>query len=115
MQTHSFHSIRHQLHRQPELSGKERETARFIETSLRPFHPTKIIRSIGEHGLLAEYFFSEEGPTLLFRANMDAVAIDESKDNIPIVRFVPGYRTNAATTVTRPFYYDWPKCFPKNR
>lgn len=82
MQTHSFDSIRHQLHRQPELSGKERETARFIETSLRPFHPTKIIRSIGGHGLLAEYFFSEEGPTLLFRADMDAVAIDESKDNI---------------------------------
>lgn len=83
MQTLSFDSIRHQLHQHPELSGQERETARFIEASLRPFHPTKIIRSIGGHGLLAEYFFSEEGPTLLFRADIDAVAIDEPNDIVP--------------------------------
>ena len=86
----TFDFIRHQLHQQPELSGKEQDTARFIERTIRLFHPTKLIRSIGGYGLLAEYFFSEEGPTLLFRADIDAVAIDESEEQMPYHSLTPG-------------------------
>lgn len=82
MQENTFHHIRHHLHQHPELSGRENKTARFIEEQLQPFAPTKIIRHVGGHGLLAEYFFSENGQTLLFRADMDAVAVQEP-DELP--------------------------------
>ena len=89
MQGNTFYQIRRELHRHPELSGHEAQTARFIEDKLQAFHPTKVIRHVGGHGLLVEYFFSEDGPTLLFRADMDAVAVQESED-IPYYSQNPG-------------------------
>jgi len=80
MQENTFHRIRKELHQHPELSGHEKNTARFVEEKLQAFNPTKIIRHIGGYGLLVEYLFSEEGPTLLFRADMDAVAVPETDD-----------------------------------
>ena len=80
MQEDTFYRTRRKLHQHPELSGQESNTARFVEEQLQAFAPTKIIRHVGGHGLLAEYFFSEEGPTLLFRADMDAVAVQEPND-----------------------------------
>lgn len=65
----TFYQIRQELHQHPELSGHEAQTARFIENKLQAFNPTKIVRHVGGHGLLAEYFFSEDGPTVLFRAD----------------------------------------------
>lgn len=82
MHEYTFQQIRRELHQHPELSGCEINTSRFIEEKLNDFNPTKIIRHVGGHGLLAEYFFSEEGPTLLFRADMDAVAVNESDEII---------------------------------
>lgn len=82
MSTDRFYSIRQALHKYPELSGYEAETSRFIEDKLQAFSPTKIIRHVGGYGLLAEYFFSEDGPTVLFRADMDAVAVQEM-NNLP--------------------------------
>lgn len=89
MQENTFYRIREELHRHPELSGQESNTARFVEEQLQAFAPTKIIRHVGGHGLLAEYFFSEEGPTLLFRADMDAVAVQEP-DDLPYHSQNPG-------------------------
>jgi len=82
MQKDTFYQIRRELHQHPELSGHEARTARFVEDKLQAFHPTKVIRHVGGHGLLVEYFFSEDGPTVLFRADMDAVAVQEP-DDIP--------------------------------
>lgn len=77
-----FIDIRRELHRHPELSGQERWTAGYVEEQLQAFGATKIIRHVGGNGLLAEYFFKGEGPTLLFRADMDAVAVQET-DELP--------------------------------
>ena len=85
----TFYQIRQELHQHPELSGHEAQTARFIENKLQAFNPTKIVRHVGGHGLLAEYFFSEDGPTVLFRAEMDAVAVEEPND-IPYHSQNPG-------------------------
>lgn len=89
MQENIFHRIRKELHQHPELSGHEKNTARFVEEKLQAFNPTKIIRHVGGHGLLAEYLFSENGPTLLFRADMDAVAVPEP-DDLPHHSLHPG-------------------------
>lgn len=89
MQKDTFYQIRRELHQHPELSGHEARTARFVEDKLQAFHPTKVIRHVGGHGLLVEYFFSEDGPTVLFRADMDAVAVQEP-DDIPHHSHTPG-------------------------
>ena len=89
MQKDTFYQIRRELHQHPELSGHEARTARFVEDKLQVFHPTKVIRHVGGHGLLVEYFFSEDGPTVLFRADMDAVAVQEP-DDIPHHSQTPG-------------------------
>ena len=89
MQEDTFYQIRRELHQHPELSGHEARTARFVEDKLQAFHPTKVIRHVGGHGLLVEYFFSEDGPTVLFRADMDAVAVQEP-DDIPHHSQTPG-------------------------
>ena len=89
MQEDTFYQIRRKLHQHPELSGHEAQTARFVEDKLQVFHPTKVIRHVGGHGLLVEYFFSEDGPTVLFRADMDAVAVQEP-DDIPHHSQTPG-------------------------
>ena len=89
MQEDTFYQIRRELHQHPELSGHEARTARFAEDKLQAFNPTKIIRHVGGHGLLVEYFFSEDGPTVLFRADMDAVAVQEP-DDIPHHSQTPG-------------------------
>ena len=89
MQKDTFYQIRRELHQHPELSGHEARTARLVEDKLQAFHPTKVIRHVGGHGLLVEYFFSEDGPTLLFRADMDAVAVQEP-DDIPHHSQTPG-------------------------
>jgi len=89
MQKDNFYQIRRKLHQHPELSCHEARTARFVENKLQAFHPTKVIRHVGGHGLLVEYFFSEDGPTVLFRADMDAVAVQEP-DDIPHHSQTPG-------------------------
>ena len=89
MQKDTFYQIRRELHQHPELSGHEARPARCVEDKLQAFHPTKVIRHVGGHGLLVEYFFSEDGPTVLFRADMDAVAVQEP-DDIPHHSQTPG-------------------------
>ena len=89
MQKDTFYQIRRELHQHPELSGHEARTARLVEDKLQACPPTKVIRHVGGHGLLVEYFFSEDGPTVLFRADMDAVAVQEP-DDIPHHSQTPG-------------------------
>ena len=43
--------LRHELHRHPELSGRERETARRIAEFFRPLAPDRMIEGLGGAGL----------------------------------------------------------------
>ena len=69
--------LRHALHRAPELSGEERETAQAIVGFLAPSAPDRVVTGIGGHGVAAIYEGSEPGPTVLVRAELDALPIED--------------------------------------
>ncbi len=73
--------LRRELHRHPELSGEEVETAKTIVKELAPLSPTKVITDLGGHGVAAVFDSGKEGPTVLFRAELDALPIQEKSDN----------------------------------
>lgn len=70
-------AFRHDLHRHPEVSGEERETAHRVVEALRPLAPSKLLTELGGHGVAAVFESKEPGPTLLFRAELDALPIEE--------------------------------------
>ena len=70
-------SLRKELHRFPELSGKEFETAQRIVNFLTPFEPTKIISELGTTGVAAVYDYGDPETTILIRCELDALPIQE--------------------------------------
>lgn len=74
---HALTAIRHELHRYPEVSGEEQETARRIVEALTPFNPARILTGLGGHGVAAVFSGAAPGPTLLFRSELDALPITE--------------------------------------
>lgn len=70
-------AFRHTLHRFPEVSGQERETAARVVAALRELAPDEIVTALGGHGVAAVFNGAEAGPTLLFRAELDALPIEE--------------------------------------
>jgi amidohydrolase len=74
---HALTAWRRALHRAPELSGAEIETAREVRRFLEPTGPDRIIDKLGGHGLAFLYDGEAPGPTVLFRAELDALPIEE--------------------------------------
>jgi len=72
--------FRHRLHRTPELSGYEIATSKAIINILSTTKPNKIITNIGGLGVAAIYDSGKKGHTVLFRADMDALPIQESNE-----------------------------------
>ena len=75
--------LRHRLHRQPELSGAEKCTAAMLVDYLSRFEPDGMLEGLGGNGLAVVFDGSEaadDGPTLLLRADLDALPIEESND-----------------------------------
>ena len=68
---------RRELHRNPELSGQELETAARVVEMLQATVPDKIIVELGGHGVAACYDGPEAGPTVLLRCELDALPIQE--------------------------------------
>ena len=75
---------RHHLHRNPELSDAEENTAAFVAERLRALGLDEIRTGVGGHGVLAtlrgEAEGAESGPTFALRADMDALPIQEEND-----------------------------------
>lgn len=69
--------LRKELHRFPELSGLESNTAKLIKSFVENHNPTQIIDKIGGDGIAAIYKFSNDGPTIAIRCELDALPIDE--------------------------------------
>ncbi|PIP03335.1 MAG: amidohydrolase [Zetaproteobacteria bacterium CG12_big_fil_rev_8_21_14_0_65_54_13] len=69
--------IRRQLHQQPELSGREKETAAMVAARCRDLG-LAVREGIGGYGLLATLVVDDALPWLAFRADMDALPIQES-------------------------------------
>ena len=70
-------AFRRALHQHPELSGEESQTAATIHDALTKLAPTDIITGLGGHGVAAIFDSGIPGPTLLFRAELDALPIRE--------------------------------------
>lgn len=81
--------LRRTLHRRPEISGEEAETAKTIAKELAPLNPTKVLTRLGGHGVAAVFDSGAEGPTVLFRAELDALPIQEKSGN-PWASEIPG-------------------------
>ena len=81
--------FRRELHMRPELSGEEVETAGLIVTALAPLFPTRVLTGLGGHGVAAVFDSGADGPTVLFRAELDALPIQELSET-PWVSQVEG-------------------------
>ncbi|MFD2178958.1 amidohydrolase [Veronia pacifica] len=68
--------FRHQLHRHPEISGRENWTSNYIANTLRQLG-YKPVTGIGGYGVVVKIDSDCDGPNLLFRADIDALPIDE--------------------------------------
>ena len=68
---------RRDLHRFPEVSGEERETAARVLAALGGLSPDDVVTGLGGHGVAAVFHGAAPGPTVMFRAELDALPIDE--------------------------------------
>lgn len=69
--------FRRDLHRFPEVSREEAATAQRIVAALSGLRPDQVITGLGGHGVAAVFNGAATGPTLLFRAELDALPIEE--------------------------------------
>lgn len=69
--------FRRKLHSIAELSGYEKRTAMTIKQYLLKLEPSLIIENLGGEGLLIEFDSGNKGATVLFRAELDALPIQE--------------------------------------
>lgn len=72
--------LRHELHRFPEVSGQEQATAARIYKAIQTLAPTETLTGLGGHGVAAIFDSGVAGPTVLFRAELDALPIPEKSD-----------------------------------
>ena len=73
----SLITFRRLLHQHPEVSGEEEKTAQRIAEALSALAPHQIITGLGGHGVAAVFDSGCDGPTVLFRAELDALPIPE--------------------------------------
>lgn len=69
--------LRHELHKHPEVAGNEKETANRIFLFLSKYPPNEMITNLGGEGILAIYKGKEDGKSILFRCELDALPIQE--------------------------------------
>lgn len=68
---------RRDLHRYPEVSRFEAETAKRVVTALAHLGADQIVTGLGGHGVAAIFDGDQPGPTVMFRAELDALPISE--------------------------------------
>lgn len=80
MSNTSWMQLRKELHRMAELSEHEHDTAKRVAKELKPFQPDLLIENLGGTGVAAVFEGDLPGKTLLFRAELDALPIQEIND-----------------------------------
>lgn len=68
---------RQMRHRHPEVSGNEAATAAAVVAALAPLAPDALVTGLGGHGVAAVFAGAAPGPTVMFRAELDALPIQE--------------------------------------
>jgi amidohydrolase len=71
-------TLRRELHRHPELSGCEQETAARIARYLVPLAPDKVVSGLGGAGCAFVFGRESNGPTVMLRCELDALPIQET-------------------------------------
>lgn len=69
--------LRQELHKHPEVSGNESKTAQRILDFIAKYKPNQVITNLGGNGILAIYKGKEDGKSVLFRCELDALPIQE--------------------------------------
>lgn len=72
-----LHALRRDLHRQPELAFKEVRTAGIVAERLRKAG-LRVRTGVAETGVVGVLAGTQPAPTVLVRADMDALPIDEA-------------------------------------
>lgn len=70
-------TFRKELHRNAELSEYETLTAKLVKQFIHGYAPDEIMENIGGHGMAFIYNGEENGPTVMFRSELDALPISE--------------------------------------
>ncbi len=88
-------AFRRDLHRNPETSGNEERTSQAVARELERLGLT-VTTGVGGHGVVAILEGAQPGPTVAFRADMDAVPSSapdpvEFRSEIPGVRHICGH------------------------
>jgi len=68
--------FRRRLHQLAERSGQEKNTAEYVSEILKTLNPAQLHTNIGGNGIVA--IFGKRGPLILFRAELDALPIEDS-------------------------------------
>jgi amidohydrolase len=71
---------RRELHAMPELSFKEFETAHYIAERLEALAPDRLQTGVGGTGVVADFKGQRPGRSVLVRADMDGLPIQEASD-----------------------------------
>lgn len=70
-------AFRRRLHERPEISGEEVETARDVAAFLSRTAPDRVVAALGGNGVAFVYDGGLPGPTVMFRAELDGLPIQE--------------------------------------
>ncbi len=111
--------FRQKLHKHPEPSGKEFYTTKLVKEFVSHFKPDEIIDDIFAEGIgfMAIFDSGKAGETLVFRAELDALPIDESNSNLPYRSVNKGFAHKCGhdghmailTALAEAISYDRPK------
>nr|WP_174839404.1 amidohydrolase [Ruegeria lacuscaerulensis] len=82
-------ALRHDLHRFPELSGQENNTAARVAGLLTDLGADEVLTGIGGHGVAAVFDGAAPGPTVAIRCELDGLPIQELGD-LPYCSQIPG-------------------------
>lgn len=79
MTTHNFELIelRHRLHSHPEVSGSEYHTSYEIHEFIKKYPPDEMVVPLAKTGAAYSYKGKKPGPTILLRADIDAIKVSE--------------------------------------
>jgi len=72
--------FRRELHAHPEESGNEKQTSQRILDFLATTQADSLVSEIGGYGIIATWDSGEKGTHLMFRADMDALPIEEENN-----------------------------------
>src|SRR5436190_6797728 len=82
---------RRDFHMHPELSNREERTARIVAEKLQAFGFDQVRTDVARHGVVGLLKGGLPGPVVAYRADMDALPINETID-VPYKSLVPGVK-----------------------